>query len=80
MLHNQGKLSKVDATKYRPSDPREMPLIDESLIYGYDALTGERISVEDTIARLNHDGMQIRRFESFCKTDGSQEYNFPTRI
>jgi len=85
MLGNQGRLSKVDATQYRPSDPREMPLIDESLVgilYGYRDLTGQRLDVDEMIERLNHDGMKIRRYGTFLEMTPSKKrnFNFPTRI
>ncbi|VVB83557.1 Uncharacterised protein [uncultured archaeon] len=82
LIYNQGKLSQINANGYRPLDAREIPLIDETLIglvWGYEKLTGEKLDVEDTIARLNHDGMNIKVYPA--SSDGlSNEYQFPTRF
>jgi hypothetical protein len=77
LIYNQGKLSQINAEGYRPSDPREIPLIDEStigLIYGYEKLTGEKLDIEETIERLNHNGMNIRVYD----TSFGWHYEFPT--
>ena len=62
LIYNQGKLSKKDAVGYRPKNPTDIPLIDESLIgliYGYKRLTGDALDVYETVKRLNRDGMDI---------------------
>lgn len=76
LINNQGRLSKVDITNYRPEDPREIPLLDESLlgiIYGYKHLTGERLNIDGTIERLNRDGLNIKVHD----TSIGKEYIFP---
>lgn len=63
LINNQGRLSKINPVGYRPEDPREIPLIDESLaglIWGYERLTGDKLDIYDTVERLNRDGMDIR--------------------
>ena len=63
LINNQGKLSGINAIGYRPSDPREIPLLDESLaglIWGYGALTGEKLDIYETIRRLDRNGIEIR--------------------
>lgn len=76
LIYNQGRLSKIDPANYRPNDPREIPLIDESLIglvYGYEKLTGEKIDIPETIDRLNSSGLEITVNENKY-----QSYDFPT--
>ena len=63
LILNQGRLARVDPTGYRPEDPREIPLIDESLVglmWGYERLTGEKLDLEDTVDRLRVDGLRIK--------------------
>ena len=77
LIHNQGRLSGVNPNGYRPEDPREMPLIDESLaglIWGYEALTGEKLDISETVGRLNSEGMNVRVYDTSPKTS----YDFPT--
>jgi len=77
LIHNQGKLSKVSPENYRPSDVREMPLIDESLIgliFGYEKLTGEKLDINETIDRLSQDGLSIKVYD----TSPGKGYGFPT--
>ena len=79
MLENQGELSRLDATTYRPDDPRKMPLIDESLVGllgGYTKLTGEELDPREIIEKLNRTGLNI----NVMNMSGSTEYRFPTRI
>jgi len=67
LIHNQGRLSHIDPAGYRPSDSRQIPLIDESLIgliYGYERLTGERLDIGENIGRLNHEGMKITVYDT----------------
>ncbi|MEK6913484.1 MAG: hypothetical protein AABW47_02320 [Nanoarchaeota archaeon] len=81
LIYNQSRLSKVDANGYRPSDAREIPLIDESLIgliYGYEKMTGDKLDVKDTIARLNRGGMDIRVHPVWGEDDFGAEYQFQT--
>lgn len=77
LIYNQGRLSKIDAKGYRPEDPKEIPLIDESLvglIWGYEALTGEKLDIKGTVERLNSEGLEI----IVHKTSHGEEYKFPT--
>lgn len=77
LINNQGKLSKVNPIGYRPSDPRDIPLIDESLvglIWGYKKLTGEKLDLGETIDRLNQTGLDIKVHDTSPRTS----YTFPT--
>lgn len=77
LIHAQGRLSKIDPTGYRPTDPREIPLIDESLIgliYGYERLTGDKLDISETIDRLNREGLEIKVHD----TSPGKTYDFPT--
>lgn len=77
LIYNQGRLSRINPDGYRPTDAREIPLIDEStigLVYGYERLTGDKLDINETVARLNHDGMNIRVFD----TSPEKSYEFPT--
>ena len=79
LIYHQGRLSKVNPIGYRPSDSREIPLIDESLIgliYGYENLTGEKLDVNETVERLNHDGLSIRVYD----TSAGWGYKFPVKF
>ena len=63
LIYNQGKLSKVNPDGYRPANAEDIPMIDESLmglIYGYERMTGEKLDVNETVERLNFDGMNIK--------------------
>ncbi|GEM_PF-7134003 len=76
LILNQGRLSKVDARDYRPADPREIPLIDESLaglIWGYERLTGDRLDIPETVCRLGEEGLEIKVHD----TSSPQTYEFP---
>ncbi|MEK6842703.1 MAG: hypothetical protein AABX84_02710, partial [Nanoarchaeota archaeon] len=75
--YNQGRLSKIDPKDYRPGDPREIPLIDETivgLLFGYEKLTGEKLDVQETVERLGKDGLQIRIYN----TAPGMKYEFTT--
>ena len=75
LIRNQGKLSKINPRGYRPEDPRKIPLIDESLsslIWSYEKLTGEKLDIEETVNRLNSEGMDIKVYN----TSPSKEYKF----
>ena len=78
LIANQGKLAKIDRADYKPNDPRQIPLIDESLLgllYGYKKLTGDNsLDIEEVIDRLNYDGLNIRVFD----TGSGKKYQFPT--
>ncbi len=79
LIYNQGRLSGVNPVGYRPSDSREIPLIDESLIglvYGYEKLTGDKFYIDETIDRLNHTGLDIRVYDTSAGTG----YKFPTKF
>lgn len=79
LIYNQGKLSKINPEGYRPSDPREIPLIDESiigLIYGYEKLTGDKLDIPETIDRLNKTGLEIKVHD----TSIGKKYKFPTQF
>ena len=79
LINNQGRLSKINPEGYRPEDPREIPLIDESLvglIWGYEKLTGEKLDIEETVDRLGHGGLDIRVMD----TSFRKSYVFPTRF
>ncbi|MBI2110207.1 hypothetical protein HYT51_00295, partial [Candidatus Woesearchaeota archaeon] len=76
LILNQGRLSQINPQGYRPEDPREIPLIDESLVglmWGYERLTGEKLDLEDTIARLQRDGLRIKVHD----TTPGLSYTFP---
>jgi len=76
LIMNQGRLSSVDPTNHRPEDPREIPLIDESLaglIWGYEELTGDKLDIDETVDRLNRDGLSINVFD----TSPRRSYDFP---
>lgn len=77
LIHNQGRLSKINPEGYRPSDPREIPLIDESLaglIWGYEKITGEKLDIPETIDRLNKEGLEIKVHD----TSPGKRYEFPS--
>lgn len=77
LINNQGRLSRVDPTGYHPEDPREIPLIDESLvglIWGYEKLTGERLDIAETTDRLSGEGLSIKVHD----TSPGRAYNFPS--
>ncbi|MFA5020180.1 MAG: hypothetical protein WC533_03715 [Candidatus Pacearchaeota archaeon] len=79
LIMNQGRLCKINPVGYRPAKPEEMPLIDESLlglIYGYADLTGESPDIDETIARLNHEGTDIKVYNS----SRGQRYNLPRQL
>lgn len=79
LIYNQGRLAKINPGGYRPSDAREIPLIDESiigLIYGYERLTGEKLNIEETIDRLNKTGLEIKVHDTSCR----KQYEFPTKF
>jgi len=76
LILNQGRLSQVNPEGYRPSNPKEIPMIDEStigLIYGYEKLTGEKLDIEETIGRLNQSGLEIKVHD----TSNGKNYQFP---
>lgn len=67
LIHNQGRLSKLETRGYRPNNPTDIPLIDESLIgliYGYERMTGDKLDVQETIERLNREGMKIKIYDT----------------
>ena len=75
LIYNQGRLSQVDPAGYKPKDPREIPLIDESLaglIWGYEKLTGERLDIDETVERLSKEGLEIRVHD----TSPGKSYDF----
>lgn len=77
LIYNQGRLSKIDPKDYRPGDPREIPLIDETivgLLFGYEKLTGEKLDIQETVERLGKDGLQIRIYN----TVPGMKYEFTT--
>lgn len=79
LIYNQGKLSQVNPDSYRPKDPREIPLIDESLIgliYGYEKLTGDKLDINETIDKLNRDGLEIHIHDTLP----GKSYKFPTSL
>lgn len=79
LIYNQGKLSKIDANGYRPSNAKDIPLIDESLIglvYGYEKMTGDKLNVMETIERLNKSGLEIKVHNTFAGTS----YEFPSKF
>ncbi|MDP1695948.1 MAG: hypothetical protein Q8L29_03475 [archaeon] len=76
LIYNQGRLSRVNPEGYRPSNYREIPLIDESLIglvYGYERMTGDKLDIPQTIDRLNRDGLEIKVHD----TSPGKSYDFP---
>lgn len=79
LIYNQGKLSKIDANGYRPSNAKDIPLIDESLIglvYGYKNLTGDKLDIPETIDRLNRDGLEIKVYD----TSAGKSHEFPSKF
>ncbi len=77
LIYNQGKLAGIDASNYRPDNPADIPLIDESLtglIWGYESLTGEKINIPDTVDRLREDGLGIIIKDTSSRTT----YSLPT--
>lgn len=79
LILNQGKLSQVNPEGYRPSNPKEIPMIDEStigLIYGYEKLTGERLDIPETIDKLSQSGLEIKVYD----TSAGKNYEFPKKF
>ncbi len=78
LILNQGRLAGVDRANHRPDDARQIPLIDESLLallYGYTELTGDNsLNIDETIEQLNHDGLDIRVYD----TTAGNVYDFQT--
>lgn len=79
LIYNQGKLARINANGYRPKDPKQIPLIDESLIglvYGYEKMTGEKLDIPETIDRLNKSGLEIKVYD----TSPGKTYEFPSKF
>lgn len=79
LIYNQGRLSKINPEGYRPENPRDIPLLDESLIgliYGYEKLTGEKLNIEETVNRLNKSGLEITVHD----TSPGKVYEFPSKF
>lgn len=76
LIYNQGELSGKNPDGYRPSDPTQIPMIDEStigLIYGYENMTGDKLDIPETIDRLNKTGLEIK----VHNTSPNKHYDFP---
>lgn len=75
LLLNQGRLAGVDM-RGRKTNIREIPLTDETVVgvlFGYEDLTGDTLDIGEIVDRLNHDGLNIRIFD----THPGIAYQFP---
>jgi len=79
LIYAQGKLSQVNPVGYNPKNTTDLPLLGETtsgLIWGYEELTGEKLDIEETIERLNHEGLSINVYD----TKPGRIYKFPTKF
>jgi hypothetical protein len=76
LIYSQGELSNINPVGYQPRNPTDLPMLDESisgLIWGYEKLTGEKNNTQETVERLNRDGLSIKIYSTLPGT----RYNFP---
>ncbi|MBI4116570.1 hypothetical protein HY449_02395 [Candidatus Pacearchaeota archaeon] len=79
LIFAQGKLSNINPVGYEPANLTDLPMLDESLsglIWGYEKLTGQKLDLNETVERLNRDGLSIKVYD----TSAGREYKFPAKF